>query len=646
MCGIAGFFNPDPQISRSEARVIAESMGQAIYHRGPDSGGIWINDNNTVAFSFRRLAIVDLSEDGDQPMISASGRYVIVYNGEIYNAPTLKADLNAQGYPFKGRSDTEVILAAAELWGVNIALQKINGMYGFALWDREEKALHLVCDRMGKKPLYIARANGSLLFASELKSLVKHPDFEKRIDRNALALYMRYRCVPAPHCIFQNVWRLSGGHRFTVRLDDAAHLENKPLSAAFETYWQAPDVMNSHYGLLQDISDSDAINGFEDVLKTCVSDRLLSDVPLGAFLSGGIDSSSIVAMMQSLSSSPVKTYSIGFKEAGFDEAVYAREVAAHLGTDHHEHYVNARDAMDVIPLLPDIYDEPFSDVSAVPTYLVSKFARRDVTVALSGDGGDEMMGGYNRHVQGPYLWDKMRHIPRRMRRMMGSGAQAVPVSMWDQILKNTPQIGTKIHKAADIFALSEPRDIYDSLINVWDQDIVKDLALPDLLIDDPTWRLRPSLHLSEKMMMWDMMFYMQNDILTKVDRASMAVSLEARSPLLDPRVFEYVWRLPLHMKIRNGKGKWLLRQVLSKYVPDHLFERPKQGFAMPVGAWLKTDLKDWADTLLSPSAIQDSGFFDDKIIQKTWQAHLKGHGNHADRLWTVLMFQAWHKKWM
>ncbi len=647
MCGFTGFISKSNISGVQQSRSIAARMLETIEHRGPDAGEIWQDPDVQCVMGHRRLSIIDLTPEGAQPMESASGRYIIAYNGEIYNFRQLRRDCENRGVSFRGRSDTEVMLAVIETYGLNQALQKFNGMFAFALWDRRERRLHLARDRMGKKPLYIGWAGKTLVFASELKSLAAHPDFKRELNKEVVALYLRYSCVPAPRCIYQNTWSLAAGQRLSIDLE---HLSpGDDLSCAMEAYWNHTEAMNqAQLRKNEQVSDEEAITTFETILGTCVEDRMISDVPLGAFLSGGIDSSAVTALMQSKSIKPVQTYSIGFEEAGFDESVYARKVADHLGTDHHELILRSADALEVIPKLSTIYDEPFADISAIPTYLVCRFARSDVTVALSGDGGDEMLGGYNRHVLGPRLWRKMRGMPKFARSILAGLIRSVPPQQWNRALKNLPQAGTRIHKIADILSKGSERDIYMTLLSTWNQpsdliagganEPVIPLTAPNSGVDE--------LSFAEKMMFWDALCYLPDDILVKVDRASMAVSLEARAPLLDKRIYDHVWSLPERFKIRDGQGKWLLREVLARHVPRDLFERPKQGFAMPVGDWLRGDLREWAEVLLDEKSMQADGIFNAKMVNKIWADHKVGRGNHAERLWTILMFQGWKEKWI
>lgn len=646
MCGFTGFLSKNASLSKGELQKRLSVMLATITHRGPDAGDVWHDPDVACALGHRRLSIIDLSEEGAQPMASQSGRYVIDYNGEVYNFPELRDQLIQKGVDFRGRSDTEIMLAAIEVWGLNQALQKFNGMFAFALWDRKTRELHLVRDRLGKKPLYFGWAGDALVFGSELKALCAHPEFKRELSKDALSIYMQYASMQAPHTIYKNVWSLCAGHRITFALDNLN--TGSDLTNAAKPYWSHLDVLGqARLKIDNDISDEDAISDFEDLLSKCVGERMISDVPLGAFLSGGIDSSSVVALMQKQASQPVKTYSIGFDEAGFDEAVYAKKVAKHLGTDHHELYLNGGDALDVIPHLSSMYDEPFADSSAIPTYLVSKFARQDVTVALSGDGGDEMLGGYNRHFLGPKIRNKTKSMPKFMRGAMAGLIRSIPVSTLNRAIKNQPQIGTRLHKMADILNLSSEQEIYYALVSPWlrSANVVngaKDIEIP---LTASEWQ-PDGLNFAETMMYWDTISYLPNDILVKVDRASMAVSLEARAPLLDKRIYEHCWSLPHKFKIRGSKGKWLLREVLARHVPRELFERPKQGFAMPVADWLRGDLKDWAETLLDEKSMKADGILNADLVKKIWDEHKADKGNHDQRLWTILMFQAWKEKWL
>jgi len=628
MCGFTGFYTLKSRRSLGDDHNVISGMCDAIAHRGPDHGDVWQDPDIALNLGHRRLSILDLSACGHQPMHSLSERYVIIFNGEIYNHLALRAEYLSDHH-FSGHSDTETLLALLEVIGFEKTLSAINGMFAFVLWDRKARVLHFARDRFGKKPLYVGWANDALVFGSELKAIRAHPEFQAEIDTQALALYSNYNCVPAPHCIYKNIWQVMPGCSLSITIDGMQN--GTDLSAAMVPYWSAAKIVEERSK--NNDSHSNIVDEFEDLLGACVKDRMLSDVPLGAFLSGGIDSSAIVSLMQAQSTRPVHTYTIGFEEAGFDETHYAREVAAHLGTDHHEHFCSATDALNVIEKLPDMYDEPFADQSAIPTYLVAQFARRDVSVALSGDGGDEMLGGYSRHFSTP----RILKLPKAARHVV----HAVPQSLLNTLFPNKPLLGKHLGKMGDLLSANTCEDIYHVLLRNWDAAPV--LSHSDARLDLSVYH---DLELSEQLMLWDTQHYLPNDILTKVDRASMAVSLEARAPLLDQRVFEFVWNLPIDLKIRDGQGKWLLREVLARHVPRHLFERPKKGFNIPIGQWLRGDLRDWAEDLLDARNLKAQGLLDDNVVRATWDAHLAGNGHYDEALWNVLMFQAWHKRWL
>ncbi|MCB1682609.1 MAG: asparagine synthase (glutamine-hydrolyzing) [Alphaproteobacteria bacterium] len=644
MCGIAGLYSLSASPDRQAMHRTVATMTNALHHRGPDEGDIWQDPETPVALGHRRLSIIDLSSAGRQPMRSSSERYIIVFNGEIYNFRQLRAELERLGAFFRGYSDTEVILAALEEWGFDYTLKAMRGMFAFALWDRQTGRLYFARDRMGKKPLYIGWSGASLIFASELKALTTHPEFRRTIDRPALTAYMRFGYIPSPLCIYEKIWSLPPGHALAL---DLKHVElDEPLDPYMKTYWSHLDALQTSRaaGCGEKLHIPDR---FEDLLQDCVAERLISDVPLGAFLSGGIDSSLTVALMQKASSTPVKTYSIGFHEKGYNEAVHAKKVAAYLGTDHHEQYIEPSHALDLIPKLSRIYDEPFADISAIPTYLVSYFARQSVTVALSGDGGDEMLGGYTRHVQGPKVWKNMKRVPKALRGLFTSGFSKISVETWDRISQYHPQFGSHIHKVSGALSEEDPTAFYLRLVSQWDRPdrVVNGGGEPMIPLTNP--ELQPEgLSFGELMMYWDVLSYLPGDILTKVDRASMAVSLEVRAPLLDQRIYEYVWSLPEAYKIHQGQGKWLLRHVLQKHVPERLFKRPKQGFNIPIAQWLRGPLRDWAENLLDEKTMVAQGLIDPAPVRKIWNDHCEGRGNHSGKLWTVLMFQDWYARWM
>lgn len=650
MCGFAGFVDLSHAGSADFYRQVARRMGDRIAHRGPDDAGIWIDVEAGVALSHRRLAVIDLSPAGRQPMTSRCGRYVLIYNGEIYNYQDVKSELEALSADVPlhwcGHSDTEVVLAAIAQWGVEDALGRLNGMFAFVLWDKLDRVLYLARDRLGEKPLYYGWMNRTFLFGSELKALRAHPSWDKAISRDALALFVRHNYVPAPYSIYEDVHKLLPGNYLTLATRAASP---KTLTKA---YWAAAEVIAASKHKMLTGPSEEVIEQCDQLLRDAVKLRMVSDVPLGAFLSGGIDSSTVVALMQVQSDRPVKTFTVGFKEADFDEAGHARAIARHLSTDHTELYVSPREALEVIPLLPILYDEPFSDSSQIPTFLISRLAREHVTVSLSGDGGDELFAGYNRYNWGRDIWTVAKFIPANFRGWMARQVTLIPPTIWESALTRLFSLlpnrfrfrnpGEMMHKFAEIFATESPQMLYYHLTSHW--------KAPELLVIDSTEpptivnTRNGSQELSdfcEHMMFLDLMSYLPDDILVKLDRASMGVSLEGRVPLLDHRVVEFAWRLPLSMKIRNGQGKWIIRQVLGKYVPADLFDRPKMGFALPLDVWLRSSLKDWAEDLLNETRLRQEGFFHAAPIRQKWLEHLSGRRNWSYDLWDVLMFQAW-----
>ena len=621
-------------------------MTDALAHRGPDDRGVFVDDVAGLALGHRRLSIVDLSPEGHQPMASRGGRYVIVFNGEVYNYRDLGAQLAARGHRFRGHSDTEVILAAVEEWGLDAAVRRLAGIFAFALWDRAERALHLVRDHLGVKPLYYAWAGGALLFGSELGALARHPRFDRAVDRRALALLLRHNCVPAPHTIYAGARKLPAGTVLTVRPGDA------PGAAAPAAYWSA--AMAATAGLRAPLAfrdDAEAVEALDALLRGVVSSQMVADVPLGAFLSGGVDSSTVVALMQAQRVTPVRTFSIGFGRADYDESAHAARVAEHLGTAHTALHVSDADARAVVPMLPRLWDEPFADASQIPTYLVSRLARGSVTVALSGDGGDELFAGYNRHVWAERLWRRMRVVPRPVRRAAGRAIAALPPEAWDRgarvsgVLRRTAvgeaQFGRKLHKLAGVLGAPSADALYADLASHWTrpEDVVLGAGAPHRTSNAASGPVRGRF--TERMMLHDLVTYLPDDILVKLDRASMAVGLEARVPLLDHRVVEFAWRLPLALKLRDGVGKWVLRRVLDRYVPRPLVERPKAGFAVPLGDWLRGPLRTWAQGLLAPDLLAADGYFAPAPVRARWDEHLRCARDWSPHLWDVLMFQAW-----
>src|SRR5579885_173157 len=756
MCGIAGFYNLGGL--DGQAAALAERMARAIAHRGPDDFGVWPDQDAGIVLAHRRLSIIDLSPAGHQPMLSASGRYVVVFNGEIYNYQELRRELEAAPSPqppstevraglsregrgeeddrgqtsvplplegggvgervktflphttfsgqassegrgevesapspqppstelrtglsregrgeeddrgqtsvplplerggvgervkieWRGHSDTEVMLAAFETWGVRDALRKMRGMFAIALWDRMTRTLTLARDRLGEKPIYYGLANGVLLFASELKALRAHPAFNAAINRDALTLFLRHNYVPGPYTIYEGVCKLPPGCALSITTDD---LRRGRLSPP-QPYWRAREVCERGQRGLCSGDETDALRELERLLKDSIAGQMIADVPLGAFLSGGIDSSLVVALMQAQSSRPVKTFTIGFTEKDYDEAPYAKAVARHLGTEHTELYVTPQEARDVIPLLPSIYDEPFADSSQIPMYLVARMARRHVTVSLSGDGGDELFGGYNRYFWTMNLGPRWGGVPRPLRAAFAGSLTSLPAGAWNRIFSVLNRFlprawryanpGDKLHKLAGILTMSNAEETYRELLSHWKSPagVVRSAHEPPTLLTEKNQQPR-FREFEHWMMALDLVSYLPDDILVKVDRAAMAVSLETRTPFLDHRVVEFAWRLPLSMKIRNGRGKWLLRQLLYKYVPRELVERPKMGFGVPIDSWLRGPLREWAETLLNAGRLASEGYFNPAPIRRKWEEHLSGRHNWAYLLWDVLMFQSW-----
>ena len=646
MCGVTGFLDTRATSSDEELLELLEPMTESLRHRGPDDAGTWTDAGAGVGLGFRRLAIIDLSEHGHQPMASGSGRFVVVFNGEIYNYRDLRAELEAGGGRFRGSSDTEVMLEAFERWGFDDALQRLNGMFAMALWDRRERTLTLARDRMGEKPLYYGWAGPVFLFGSELKALRAHPRCSPEIDRDALSLFLRYKYVPAPRSIYRDIVKLPAGTSVTI---DPARRGERPAPRA---YWSVREAAEA--GLGAPLADGrDATDELETLLRDAVGMRMYADVPLGAFLSGGVDSSTVVALMQAQSARPVKTFTIALSEMGYDESPFAREVARRLGTDHTELEVTPREAMEAISRLPTVFDEPFADSSQLPTLLVSELTRRSVTVSLSGDGGDELFGGYNRHRLVSSIWGRVGKVPGPLRHAASGALERVPAELVNRAVSRFPRLargeagqrpGDKLQKLAAALAVDGPEQMYLRLVSHWTDPaaLVLGAAEPVTTVTDPgSWV--PGLTDAERAMFLDAVTYLPDDILTKVDRASMAASLESRAPYLDHRVVELAWRVPLSMKIRDGGGKWLLREVLRRYLPADLFDRPKAGFGIPIDSWLRGPLRDWAEALLGERRLRDEGFLDPRPVRLAWQEHLAGKHNQQYLLWDVLMFQAWRE---
>ncbi len=629
MCGICGTWSSETLQAVEVATL--RRMSETIRHRGPDDEGYWADPETGLGLGHRRLSIIDLSSAGHQPMHSPDRRFVTVFNGEIYNFPALRRELESLGHQFSGHSDTEVMLAAFSQWGVEAGLKRLVGMFAFALFDRTERALYLARDRMGEKPLYYGWSGQSFLFGSSLRALERHPEWRGEIDRGALALLLRHNYIPAPWTIWRGIRKLPPGT--LLRLPQSAAkpgYDPEPVA-----YWSAREAAEQGSAATFTGSDREAISEFDRLLREVIAGQMLSDVPLGAFLSGGIDSSTVVALMQAQSTQPVRTFTIGFHEARYNEATYAKAVAQHLGADHTELYVTPEEAMAVIPRLPEIYDEPFADSSQIPTFLVSQLARQKVTVSLSGDGGDELFCGYNRYEGATNAWNRIGWMPAPVRQ-----AGAPLLQIISRLAGNG--LGAKFGELARNLAAAHPELIYHRLVSQWTEPLalVHGAAEPlTALTDHRQWARLPDF--TQSMMYLDLVTYLPDDILVKVDRASMGVSLESRVPLLDHRVVEFAWRLPHTMKVRNGQRKWILRQVLDRYVPKELIERPKTGFGIPINEWLRGPLRDWAEALLDEQRLKAGALLNPQPIRERWQQHLAGQQDWSYSLWTVLMFQAW-----
>jgi asparagine synthase (glutamine-hydrolysing) len=644
VCGLTGFIDLNRRLAPQERERIARAMGLAIEHRGPDDWGTHAEPDAGLVLSFRRLSIIDLSAAGHQPMLSASGRSVIAYNGEIYNAPEIAKDLEAAGHRFRGHSDTEVMLEAFERWGIEATLPRLAGMFAIAFYDRPQRRLTLIRDRLGKKPLYFGISRRTLFFGSQPKSFFAHPDWSPEIDRRSVAAYMRFGYVPAPRSIYAGLESLRPAERIDI-------VNGEVVSRSL--YWSIRDIAAAAQRRPHKLSDDEAKVRLEALLDEAVRQRMVADVPLGAFLSGGIDSSTIAALMQKASSRPVKTFSIGFEEAEYDESKHAAAVARHLGTEHHELMVRPADALATIPLIPDYYDEPFGDASQVPTYLLSKLTRDHVTVALSGDGGDELFAGYARYRIANEILAGTKVIPRALKPAAVAMLQHMPPAVWRRLEPLVPQrfgrspLAGRVKKLAHLLEAGAEERVFQGIVGQWPEPerLVRDVVHED----DPIWAgaLRHDLpDTTRRFQMLDTLTYLPDDILVKVDRASMAVALEARVPLLDHRVVEFTLGLPGHLLVRGGETKWLLRQVLYSHVPRSLLDRPKSGFMMPIDQWLRGSLRDWAEDLLDETRMEADGIIDPAVVRETWSQHVSGQINWQYRLWCVLMFQAWKRRWM
>lgn len=657
MCGLAGFFDPAAGAAADAQRAVASRMAETLRHRGPDDTGAWVDAEAGIGLGHRRLAIVDLSPAGHQPMLSADGRYCIAYNGEIYNHGGIRRELEGLGHAFRGHSDTEVVLAAVVAWGVEAALKRFVGMFAFALWDRVERRLFLARDRLGEKPLYYGWQGGVLLFASELKAMRAHPSWRGEVDRGALALLLRHNYIPAPHSIYRDIFKLMPGSFAVFDADavvrrDFSPWPDTPGRLSPRSYWTLHAVVG-HDGPGRAEPDSlEATDRLDVLLREAVKGQMVADVPLGALLSGGVDSSAVVAAMQAQSATPVRTFTIGYEEREYNEAHHARAVAHHLGTDHRELVATPADALALIPRLPEVYDEPFADSSQIPTLLVSHLARTQVTVTLSGDGGDELFGGYPRYIWAERIWRKWRRLPAGLRAALGRAIRGIPVGAWDRLLAAPAKIGighfavrhpgAKAHRVGELLAAEDAQAVYRRLLSHWPypEALARGAREPETAFTRARdWPELPEF--TERCMFLDTLTYLPDDVLVKVDRASMNASLEVRVPLLDHRIVEFAWSLPLSLRVRRGRAKWLLREVLNRYVPRELIERPKMGFSAPIDRWLRGPLRDWAEDLLGESRLQREGFFDPAPIRRKWQEHLSGRHDWQYPLWDVLMFQAW-----
>ena len=646
MCGFAGIFSTRGYDAEALAHHV-RGMADRIIHRGPDDGGVWCEAGAGLAFGFRRLAIIDLSAHGHQPMRSRSGRFTIVFNGEVFNHGELRRELEGLGHTFRGHSDTETILAAFEQWGIAASVRRFVGMFAIAVWDAHSRTLSLIRDRLGIKPLFVYWRPGHLMFGSELKALVAGPDFDGTLNHTDLPAYLRYLYFPAPASVFEYVQKLRPGHIITIRSADV------PLPDS-EAYWSVLDVAGRGAADPFPGSESEAIDELERILTDAVRLRLQADVPIGALLSGGIDSSAVVALAQRESDRPLRTYSIGFDVGEYNEAPAAARVAKHLGTEHTEMMVSGAEALDVIPRLPELFDEPLANPSQVPTYLVCHLARREVVVALSGDGGDEVLGGYHRYIQGEQLIGQLLRVPRPLRQPVGAGMGRISSGAWDRAYQSVSTVlpsalkhrlpGEKLVKLGHLMERRSDLDMYRSLLSAWQRPerlVRRGIEAPSAV--DHAFAESSSLPLLGRMMATDQATYLADDLLAKVDRASMATSLEVRVPLLDHRVVEFAWRLPRSLKIRDGQGKWALRQVLNRHVPNALVDRPKMGFTVPTAAWLRGPLRAWAEDLIQ--SVDSTGPLDAPALGREWRAFLSGRRSTATGLWAVLMYQAWRARW-
>ncbi len=642
MCGITGFLSSRRDNNKEILISQVSAMSTTLFHRGPNHGGVWVDEQSGIALGAQRLSIIDLGESGNQPKISHNERWVIAFNGEIYNCLTLRKNLETSGHIFQGHSDTEVVAEAISEWGVKESVRRLNGMFAIAAWDRKQRKLYLVRDRIGIKPLYWGLSNGYFLFGSELKSLRAHSGWSPKIDPIALAAYFQYAYIPAPQTIYREINKLSPGHILTM---------SEGVEPDISPYWTLQEEALSGLQASQHMSDEELIESFDGLIRDAVDIRRMADVPIGTFLSGGTDSSLVTSVMSSLSGTPINTFTIGFPESDMDETMHAESVSRHLGTNHTTLQVEPSHIADIIPQLPEWYDEPFADSSQIPTALVSQLAKSKVTVALSGDGGDELFGGYDRYQWADSFLRKIKRIPAPLRRGSASLASSFSEKTWDAILACLPsnlspgQGGKSIHWLANIASMQDAGVLHRHLVEIWKNSPIQAMLEPHIpnswnnetlfLFEDPVDRMQYA----------DSMVYLPDDILTKLDRASMAFSLEARVPLLDHRIVSFAWTLPRRLKTNNGTGKVIMRRLLERYVPDEITNRQKKGFSVPINDWLRGPLRDWAETLLSTNALRSTDMVDVSRVQTCWKNHLRGNQNEGHKIWTVLMFQAWHQRW-
>lgn len=656
MSGISGFFQPEAGGTETRWYAVLDAMATSLRHRGPDAAGVWLDLSVGLGLAHRQLAVVDSSSTEAQPMWSGSGRYCLVCNGRIYNFRELAAELHAAGIALRGHGDPEVLLSAVEAWGLDRTLQRLRGMFAFALWDAQERVLHLARDRLGEKPLYYGVCGGALLFGSELKALRQHPCWSGEICRQSLTQLLRYGYIPEPRSIYRGIHKLPPGTCLSLSASKLAAAEAIAPTGKQgpRSYWSARATAEAGLADSWTGTAEEAVAALEQQLHTIIGQQMVADVPIGAFLSGGIDSSTVVALMQAQSSRPIQTFTVGFAESSFNEAGYAKAVARHLGTDHSELYVSSKDALSVVPRLPQVYDEPFANPSQIPMLLASQMARRQAAIVLSGDGGDELFAGYNRYLWTNKLWSQRHATPRLLRLVAAAILAAVPAPRLDRLFSllqrllpiamlQQPNLGSKLHKLAAALRTENVTELYRMLVSYWQEPsrLVPGAAEPliDIRADNT---LAGAKALIDDLMYWDLIGYLPGDGLVKVDRAAMSVGLEVRLPLLDQRLVEFAWRIPADLKLWQGQGKWLLRQVAYRHIPPEMLERPKMGFSPPVANWLRGPLREWGEDLLAAERLADQGLLEPEMIRECWQAHQAGCRDAALPLWSVLMFQAWY----